>query len=49
MMQEKGHLPYSGNKKNQKPYRVHMSKIEDSENGNVLATLKDKMLKETEN
>ncbi len=49
MMQEKGHLPYSGNKKNQKPYRVHMSKIEDSENGNVLASLKEKMLKETEN
>jgi len=26
-----------------------MSKIEDSENGNVLASLKEKMLKETEN
>lgn len=46
MMQEKGHLPYSGNKKKQTPFRVHMNKIEDNKNGNILASLKEKMLQE---
>lgn len=46
MMQEKGHLPYSGNKKKQTPFRVHMNKIEDIKNGNILASLKEKMLQE---